>query len=377
MFGIRSKRLWTGLAAVSLLALAACSSQGGAQNSGGARPREGKRLTIAMVTHGAASDAFWSQIQTGAKEAAAKDNVDFRYSGSGQVPEQATFIQNAIDSKVDGIAVTLPTPPRSAPVVQKARTPASRSWPSTPATATGRSTARCPSSASPRPSPASSSAPSSTSSAPSTPSASPTPRARSSSRTAARAPNRSSPARPRTSSPTAPTSRTYVSTVSSKLRQDPSIDSVITLDASFAVAVQKQLEQDGSKAKIVTYAFNSDLIPLLQNGKVAFTIDQQPYLQGYMAVDSLWLYNRNKGVLGAQQPIATGPVVVDQSNIGDSPSTSPKASAEGSAGPPTWRGEEDRAQPGGSRQARDGKHRPDRLRPDRRCPCRRSSDDLW
>ncbi len=81
--------------------------------------------------------------------------------------------------------------------------------------------------------------------------------------------------------------------------------------------MQKQLEQDGSTAKIATYAFNSDLIPLLQNGKVAFTIDQQPYLQGYMAVDSLWLYNRNKGVLGAQQPIATGPVVVDQSNIGE------------------------------------------------------------
>jgi ferredoxin len=67
---------------------------------------------------------------------------------------------------------------------------------------------------------------------------------------------------------------TYVSTVSSKLRQDPSIDAVITLDASFAVAVQKQLKQDRSSAKIVTYAFNSDLIPLLQDGKVAFTIDQ-------------------------------------------------------------------------------------------------------
>jgi simple sugar transport system substrate-binding protein len=72
-----------------------------------------------------------------------------------------------------------------------------------------------------------------------------------------------------------------------------------------------------SNAKIVTYAFNNDLIPLLQDGKVAFTIDQQPYLQGYMAVDSLWLYNRNKGVLGAQQPIATGPVVVDKNNINE------------------------------------------------------------
>ena len=36
-----------------------------------------------------------------------------------------------------------------------------------------------------------------------------------------------------------------------------------------------------------------------------------------MAVDSLWLYGRNKAVLGAQQPIGTGPVVVDKSNIDD------------------------------------------------------------
>ena len=73
-----------------------------------------------MVTHGAASDAFWTQIQTGAQEAAAKDNVNFEYAGSGQIPEQSNFIQNAIDSKVDGIIVTLPDAVALGPVVQKA-----------------------------------------------------------------------------------------------------------------------------------------------------------------------------------------------------------------------------------------------------------------
>src|SRR5688500_5952139 len=107
MFSTRSRRLQAGVA-VSLLALAACSSQGGAQDAAGGAA--GERLTIAMVTHGAASDAFWTQIQTGAQEAADKDNVEFNYSESGQVPEQATFIQNAIDSEVDGLIVTLPAP---------------------------------------------------------------------------------------------------------------------------------------------------------------------------------------------------------------------------------------------------------------------------
>jgi simple sugar transport system substrate-binding protein len=109
----------------------------------------------------------------------------------------------------------------------------------------------------------------------------------------------------------------YVSTVSSKLRQDPSIDAVVTLGPALGVAVQQQLEQDGNKATVATYAFTPDLIPLLQNGKIAFTIDQQPYLQGYLSVDSLWLNHRNKAVIGAQQSVATGPVIVDKSNIND------------------------------------------------------------
>ena len=105
--------------------------------------------------------------------------------------------------------------------------------------------------------------------------------------------------------------------MSAKLRQDPTIDAVVTLGPALGVAVQQQLEQAGNTAKVVTYAFNNDLIPLLQDGSVAFTIDQQPYLQGYLSIDSLWLYKKNKSVIGAQQSVPTGPVVVDQTNIGD------------------------------------------------------------
>ena len=103
--------------------------------------------------------------------------------------------------------------------------------------------------------------------------------------------------------------------MSAKLRQDPTIDSVVTLGPSLGVAVQQQLEADGNTAKVVTYAFNNDLIPLLQNGKVAFTIDQQPYLQGYMSIDSIWFYKKNGNILGANQSIPTGPLVIDKSNV--------------------------------------------------------------
>ena len=41
----------------------------------------------------------------------------------------------------------------------------------------------------------------------------------------------------------------------------------------------------------------------------------QPFLQGYLAVDSLWLYLNNGNVLGGGQPTLTGPSFIDTSNI--------------------------------------------------------------
>ncbi|HEY0240876.1 MAG TPA: sugar ABC transporter substrate-binding protein, partial [Friedmanniella sp.] len=55
---------------------------------------------------------------------------------------------------------------------------------------------------------------------------------------------------------------------------------------------------------------------LIQNGGLIFTIDQQPWLQGYMSIDSLWFYKKNGTVLGSNQSIATGPVVLTKDNIG-------------------------------------------------------------
>ena len=46
-----------------------------------------------------------------------------------------------------------------------------------------------------------------------------------------------------------------------------------------------------------------------------WAIDQQPFLQGYMAVEALWLYRTNKNVLGGGQASLTGPSFVDETNI--------------------------------------------------------------
>src|SRR5882724_6495459 len=123
-----TRKLVRGLAAVSAVAtltvaLAACSSQGGAQSQaggGGGGAAAGKKYTIAMVTHEQAGDTFWDKIRAGAQDAAAKLNVDLKYSNNENGPEQATLVQNAIDSKVDGLAVTLSNADAVIPVAKKA-----------------------------------------------------------------------------------------------------------------------------------------------------------------------------------------------------------------------------------------------------------------
>ena len=78
------------------------------------------RFTIAMVTHGPPGDTFWDLIRKGAETAAAKDNIELKYSAELQAPNQANLVQNAIDSKVDALAVTLAKPEALAGAVKSA-----------------------------------------------------------------------------------------------------------------------------------------------------------------------------------------------------------------------------------------------------------------
>ncbi len=78
------------------------------------------RIKIAMVTHAPPGDTFWDLVRKGAETAAAKDNVDLTYQGEDQAPNQANSIQSAIDSRVDGIAVTLAKPDAMMPAVTAA-----------------------------------------------------------------------------------------------------------------------------------------------------------------------------------------------------------------------------------------------------------------
>lgn len=111
-------------AAVVVIGIAGCSSTGGKPAATGGGSSSGTvdtpRIRIAMVTHAQVGDTFWDVVRKGAETAAAKDNVELTYQGAEQAPDQANAIQSAIDSKVDGIAVTLAKPDAMKPAIAAA-----------------------------------------------------------------------------------------------------------------------------------------------------------------------------------------------------------------------------------------------------------------
>ena len=273
-------------------------------------------MTVAMITHEVPGDSFWDLIRKGAQAAADKDNIELRYSNDPEAPNQANLVQSAIDSKVDGIALTLAKPDAMAPAVKAAdRTQASRSWPSTPASTTSRRWACRSTSARTRSWPASPPARSSTPTAPRRSSASSRSRARSHSNHVAPASSRASRARCEILNVNSKDMPSVEATITAKLQQDPSIDHVVALGAPIALTAVQSVGNADSSAKIVTFDTNAALVDAIKDGKVQWAVDQQPFLQGYLAIDSLWLFMNNKNLIGGGQPTLTGPSFIDQGNI--------------------------------------------------------------
>jgi simple sugar transport system substrate-binding protein len=302
--------------AAAVTALAACSSQGGANSSsgGGGGNATGKNYTVAMITHETPGDTFWDKIRSGAQQAAKDHNVTLKYSNDPDAGKQATLVQNAIDSKVDGIAVTLAHPDSVGPVAQKAitggiPTVAFNSGLSDYTkygigmyfgsdedlagqtvgqrlTSEGGGKAICVIQE----------------------------QGQVALETRCAGVKKTFPNTENLNVNGADLPSVQ-QTIGAKLQQDPTITDVVTLGAPIALAAQQSLQSAGSKAKVVTFDLNADVAQQIQSGGIDFSVDQQPYVQGYMSVTSLWLNLTNGNDIGGGKPVLTGPSFVDKSNI--------------------------------------------------------------
>ena len=92
------------------------------------------------------------------------------------------------------------------------------------------------------------------------------------------------------------------SLIQAKLQADKSIDGVVTLGAQVASVAEAAIAGANSTAKLATFDLNADVAKAVEDGKILFAVDQQPYLQGYIAVVMLTQYKANLNVLGGGLP---------------------------------------------------------------------------
>ena len=102
--------------------------------------------------------------------------------------------------------------------------------------------------------------------------------------------------------------------IAAKLQADSSIDAVLTLNPDIAMAAVEAIGTAGSSAKLATFDLSGDVVKAIEGGDILFAVDQQQYLQGYLPVVFLTLYNTNANTVGGGQPVLTGPGFVTKDN---------------------------------------------------------------
>lgn len=104
--------------------------------------------------------------------------------------------------------------------------------------------------------------------------------------------------------------------IKSALLKDDSIDGVVTISTGDADSSAAAIDQAGAGAKIKlgTFDMNQTQLNRIKAGKQLFCIDQQPYLQGYLAVSQAYAYNAY-GLLVAQNTVMTGPAIINAGNV--------------------------------------------------------------
>ena len=104
------------------------------------------------------------------------------------------------------------------------------------------------------------------------------------------------------------------STISSRLIADASIDAVLGTGPNVPLRALEAAESAGRTLHIGGFDLSSDLIDKIQSGEIAFTVDQQQYLQGYLPVILMHLQATNQNTAGGGLPILTGPGFVTPGN---------------------------------------------------------------
>ncbi len=106
------------------------------------------------------------------------------------------------------------------------------------------------------------------------------------------------------------------STISSALQADDTIDAVLALGPTGAAPAMAAIDELGMTGDLLlaTFDLSPDVIQAIIDGNMLFAVDQQQYLQGYLPIVFLKLYHDNLNTVGGGQPVLTGPGFVTADN---------------------------------------------------------------
>jgi len=311
----RTKRLIV-VAALVTLTLGACTSDDDNQASQTTSPAggQGGDITIAVVTHGSAGDAFWDVVKNGAEAAGRDLGVTVNYQSNGDPAQQSQLIDAAVSQGVDGIVVSMANPDALEESIKAAvaagipvitiNSGADRSKEFGALAHVGQTETVAGEGAGEQ------------------------------LKTAGvtkllcvihEAGNVGLTQRCDGAKSTVGGSVEELQVdianladasakITAKLQADSSINGVLTLNPGIAIAARDAIKDAGSSAKLATFDLSGDVIDAINNDEILFAVDQQQYLQGYLPVVFLYLYKTNLNTVGGGLPVLTGPGFVTKDN---------------------------------------------------------------
>lgn len=319
---MKIRRLLTAGVAAGLLVLAGCSSNdsgGSTADSGGASgvAASSGTIRIDVITHAGPGDSFWDVVKAGAVQAGKDENVDLHYQSDPDVGKQATLIDNAVAAGTDGLVVSMANPDgleKSIKAAVAAGVPVVTinsgidQWQQFGAiTHVGQSETLAGKAAGDQLNAAG---------------------VKNALCVIHEAGNVGLEQRCAGAASTFSGTLTNIqvdntdlagseATIESKIQADPTLDGILTLGGDMSGQAVKAVANTGASVTVGTFDVNADVVKNIADGKLAFAIDQQPYVQGYLGVTGIYLKVLNGNDIGGGQPVYSGPAVITKDNASE------------------------------------------------------------
>jgi simple sugar transport system substrate-binding protein len=319
---MKIRRLVTAGVAAGLLVLTGCGSsnssnpEADASSTGGGTGASGD-IRIDVITHGAPGDSFWDVVKAGAVQAGKDEGVDLHYQSDPDVGKQATLIDNAVAAGTDGVVVSMANPDgleKSIKAAVAAGVPVITinsgldQWQDFGAiTHVGQSETLAGKAAGEQLNGAG---------------------VKNALCVIQEAGNVGLEQRCAGAGSTFSGKLTNLqvdntdlagseATIESKIQADPSIDGILSLGGDMSGQAVKAVDATGADITVGTFDVNADVVGNIEDGKILFAIDQQPYVQGYLGVTGIYLKALNGNDIGGGQPVYSGPAIITKDNAAD------------------------------------------------------------